>query len=117
MPRSKRLHCCLSLSPPAASATAATAAATATAAVPKCWQQWQRQQWQQQGGGHDGRVVRKLCVQIVRAVCAGCVCAACPCCFGRLTCICAPKSWQTMAYWGSPERSFQDKLTYCMLLQ
>ncbi len=56
----------------------------------------------------------RLCVLVVRVVYAGCVSAACPCYFGRLPCICAPKRWQTTAYWRLPERSFQDKLTHCI---
>jgi hypothetical protein len=50
-----------------------------------------------------------LWVLVVMVVCrvvhAGCVCAASPCCFVRLTRISAPKNWQTMANWGSPESS------------
>jgi hypothetical protein len=40
-----------------------------------------------------------LAVMVVWGVVhAGCVCAASPCCFVRLTCISAPKKWQTTAY-------------------
>ncbi len=34
--------------------------------------------------------------------------------FVRISRICAPKNWLTTAYWGLPERSFQDKPTYCI---
>jgi hypothetical protein len=55
-----------------------------------------------------------FCMLVVRVVCAGCVCAVHLYCFVRLACISTSKNWQTMAYLGSPERSFQDKLTNCI---
>jgi hypothetical protein len=51
-------------------------------------------------GNNDDKeaMIGGLCMLVVRVVCAGCVYAAQPCCFGKLT----------KAYWGLPERSFQD---------
>jgi hypothetical protein len=47
-------------------------------------------------------MIRGLWVLVVTVVWggvrAGFVCAARPCCFDRLTCISAPKNWQTTAY-------------------
>ncbi len=49
-----------------------------------------------------------LCVLVVRVLCAPIVL------IGSHTFIRAPKSQQPTKYWGSPKRSFQDKLTYCI---
>ena len=51
-----------------------------------------------------------MCVLVGRVVCASCVCAVRTCCFVSLRLISEPKNWQILAYWGLPERSFQDKL-------
>jgi hypothetical protein len=54
-------------------------------------------------------MMKGLWVLVVTVVCevvhASFVCAACPYCFVRLTCISAPKKWQTTTYWGSLESS------------